>query len=179
MDVAGVISDAGTCSRLQVGAVIVRDRRIISTGYNGAPKGMPHCDHSNPDDLRFTTIMGGCVVSVHAEANAICYAAKTGIATDKASLYTTDAPCQKCAELIVNAGIIEVIYGREYRIRDGLDLLKAARVHVTSIEQSSLHFMPPAPGHGPSVHPSQQSDPSFEEGWTAAADAHRRGGPRV
>lgn len=185
MRVAGIISEAGTCSRLQVGAVIVRDRRVVSVGYNGAPSGMPHCSHRGVEGYKVeihgppVPPPGPCTIAVHAEANAICFAAKNGISTDKASLYTTDSPCLKCAELIVNAGIIEVIYEREYRIDLGINLLQAARVHVAQFDGSNVRTVSPSPGYGQGVYPGKRADSQFDEGWTAAADDNRRRGTRV
>lgn len=123
--IAKEISVQGTCPRAQVGAVIVRRRRIISTGYNGAPSHLPHCT-----DVGCEVEAGGCTNSTHAEANAIAFAAKEGIATGFAELYCTHTPCIKCAQLIINSGIIRVYTGKAYRDMRGADLLKKAGVEV-------------------------------------------------
>jgi len=149
MGVANSIAQRSTCSRLNVGAVITRNGRILSSGYNGAPSGMEHCNHmctcsdvtrvalaANYDDVTHEV---GCLslpdacVAVHAEANAIVWAARTGVATEGADLFTTDMPCIDCAQLIINAGIVRVVYGRDYRLRDGLQLLTAANIMVVQI----------------------------------------------
>ena len=96
MYVAQAIAERGTCCRLRVGAVICRDGRILATGYNGAPAGMPHCEHEKGDDTP-------CEVTVHAEANAIAFAARHGVRTEGAELHTTHSPCLTCAKLIINA----------------------------------------------------------------------------
>lgn len=121
---AALVALRSTCSRLHVGAVLARDARVLSTGRNGAPAGMPHCRH---DDDR------PCVVSVHAEANALAFAARHGVATAGAHLYLTHAPCRACAGLLVNAGVAAVTYAQPFRSRDGVDLLAAAGVHVEEV----------------------------------------------
>ncbi len=141
MDTAHVFASRGTCSRAQVGAVIARDGRIIVTGYNGAPAGLPHCDHTCTCD-RVTTVTptwtdvteqyhrGGCpteyscTTATHAEANAIAFAARHGVATEGADLFVTMAPCIGCARLIVNAGLSTVYYDSPYRDMSGVQLLK-------------------------------------------------------
>lgn len=121
MEVAELYAKRSTCSRANVGVVIAHEGRILGTGYNGGPAGMPHCDHSlDPPDY------SGCRTSVHAEANAIAFAAKYGIRLSGAELYTTFSPCLSCAQLIINAGIIKVGIRNEYRLKDGEDLLRAA-----------------------------------------------------
>lgn len=141
MSHALLVSHRSTCVRLQVGAVIAMDARIISTGYNGTPPGMPHCDHT----CRCVTpairghVMGcagvdaPCEKAVHAETNAIAFAARYGVSTAGGQLYVTNSPCLKCAQLIISAGITRLSYAMAYRIRDGIDLLKAANVEVSTI----------------------------------------------
>lgn len=114
-----------TCSRRKVGAVLARDSRVIATGYNGAPAGMPHCNH-RVDEIA----SHGCPRAVHAEANALVFAARYGIATADAEMFTTLSPCIDCAKLIVNAGIVRVWFRDQYRLTDGLELLEAAGVVV-------------------------------------------------
>jgi len=119
MEMAIIASKRSTCTRKHVGAIIAIEGRPVSVGYAGAPSGLPHClEHgclTGPD--------GGCIRTQHAEANAIAFAARKGIATEKATLYTTVSPCLACAKLIINAGIIEVWYLERYRKTEGLDLL--------------------------------------------------------
>jgi dCMP deaminase len=121
LSVAKLFAERSTCPRLHVGAVIARDGRIQATGYNGPPAGMDHCVHL--DD-------SGCTRSVHAEANAIAFAARHGVMTNGCELYLTHSPCHTCAKLIVNAGIIKVIYSSEFRDLEGLDLLELANIET-------------------------------------------------
>lgn len=170
--VAEIVADASTCSRLHVGAVLVYARRIISTGYNGSPSGMPHCRH-DPEG----TIQGPCTKAVHAEVNAIAFAAKNGVSTDGSYLYTTDSPCINCAALIINAGIKEVKYGRKYRDSSGLELLERAGVLTEELGEPELQLVSVTRGDQSSLYTSKHTDPSFEEGWQAAADSRRGRGP--
>jgi dCMP deaminase len=117
----------GTCNRLYTGAVIAREGRILSTGYNGVPSGLPHCNHNNPDS---TSEGDACTRAVHAEANAIAFAARQGIAIGGSTMYATHQPCSSCAQIIINSGIEEVWYKEPYRKRDGVDLLHSAGVVV-------------------------------------------------
>jgi len=119
---AHIEAHEGTCNRLQVGAVIAIDGRVVSSGYNGAPSHLPHCGDE--------CYSGGppCKRAVHAEANAIAFAAKYGIATNGATMVSTDSPCLDCARLIINAGIREVFYSREYRDTKPLEELQRAGV---------------------------------------------------
>lgn len=121
---ATIEAQEGTCNRLQVGAVIAIDGRVVATGYNGAPSHLLHCgDECYP---------GGppCKLAVHAEANAIAFAAKYGLATNLSTMVSTDSPCLDCARLIINAGIKEVFYSREYRDTKPLEELRAAGVRT-------------------------------------------------
>lgn len=110
MWMARIVSSRATCDRKHVGAVIVRDRVVLSTGYNGSIRGLPHCDevgHMMQNDH--------CVRTVHAEANAIIQAARVGTAIDGASIYTSASPCFDCFKLIANSGIRRVVYAEFYR----------------------------------------------------------------
>ena len=117
MKVAELFALRSTCLRGQVGVVAVKDKRIIATGYNGAPEGFPHCtpETCNADHP--------CTNTIHAEANLIAFAARAGIKLEGATLYCTHAPCKKCAELILQSGIVELYYRNCYRNTDGLNLL--------------------------------------------------------
>jgi dCMP deaminase len=135
MQHAHVAARRSTCARAQVGAVVSRDGRVLVTGYNGAPAGMPHCDHTCDCTAKFwhkhedwCRSIAPCTESVHAEENCIAYAAKWGIPLDGGVMHTTDSPCLLCSRLIVNAGITEVRYDRMYRVTEGLKLLEAAGV---------------------------------------------------
>jgi dCMP deaminase len=110
MDIATVVASRSTCSRKNVGAVIVRDRTILSTGYNGSIRGMPHCDeagHMLENDH--------CIATIHAEENAIIHAAKNGVSIDGGSVYVTASPCWTCFKSIANAGLRRIVYGEFYR----------------------------------------------------------------
>lgn len=124
MTIAEVISLRGTCLRAKVGCVITKDGRIISTGYNGSVVPDKHCEELGCD------IHDKCTHSVHAEANAIIYAAKNGMILKGTTLYTSTAPCYECAKLIIQAGIEKVYWIVGYTNNDGLDLLKACRILV-------------------------------------------------
>jgi dCMP deaminase len=117
MDIAAVVAKRGNCRRRQVAAVIVKDRRIISTGYNGTPRGVRNCCEGGcarcAGDAPPGANLGECVCS-HAEENAITQAAYHGIALRGSTLYSTLSPCLICAKMIINAGIVEVVYGDEY-----------------------------------------------------------------
>ncbi|MFO7156863.1 MAG: dCMP deaminase family protein [Pseudomonadota bacterium] len=127
MNLARVVSSRATCDRKHVGAVIVRDRTVLSTGYNGSLRGLPHCDEEG-----HMMENGHCVATVHAEANAIIQAAKNGVRIDGATIYTTASPCWPCFKLIANAGIVRIVYGEfyrderifEYAQRLGIELVK-------------------------------------------------------
>ena len=109
MQIALDVATRSTCLRRQVGAVIVRDRRILTTGYNGAPMGLPHCLTAGCH-----LVNGHCIRCLHAEQNAICQAAKNGVALDGATLYCRMTPCRVCAMLIINCGIKRVVCQRKY-----------------------------------------------------------------
>lgn len=123
MEIAAVVAKRSNCSRRQVAAVIVQSNHIISTGYNGTPRGVKNC------------FAGGCprcaghaksgehleeCLCVHAEQNAICQAAYYGHATEGATIYVTISPCLTCAKLIINSGIKEVVYGGDYPYQDAV-----------------------------------------------------------
>lgn len=117
MNMANLVATRSTCIRRQVGAVIVKDKRVLSTGYNGAPKGSRHCEELGcireilnvPSGTRHELCRG-----VHAEQNAVVQAAYFGVSVKDASIYTTTFPCSMCAKIIINAGIIEIIYSEGY-----------------------------------------------------------------
>ena len=114
------------CTRRQVGALIVKDRMIISDGYNGTPAGFENvCEDENGVTKPYV---------LHAEANAITKVAKSSNSSLGATLYTTDAPCVECAKLIIQAGIIRVVYRKEYKINDGIELLKRAEIEICKID---------------------------------------------
>lgn len=146
----------GTCDRKRVGAVIVRDGRCVTWGYNGAPPGLPHCSENShgwfgsreiiefvhPGEVRPVDQteeeqellyqqflhLHGCRNATHAEANALAFAARQGISTDGGTLYVTLSPCDVCARLTIAAGIVAVYFGEEYRDPAGRELLEQALI---------------------------------------------------
>ncbi|HZV78097.1 MAG TPA: dCMP deaminase family protein [Candidatus Binatus sp.] len=110
MAITRAVATRATCSRRSVGAVIVKDKRILATGYNGAPIGMRHCDHTDGGDMRD----GHCARSTHAEQNALVQAARYGTPIAGSTIYCTDHPCLTCAKLLINAGIVRVVYESAY-----------------------------------------------------------------
>ena len=119
---AGIWSENSYCLRRKVGALIVKDKMIISDGYNGTPSGFENiCEDENGVTKPYV---------LHAEANAITKIARSNNNADGATLYVTDSPCIECSKLIIQAGIKRVVYSREYRLTDGVDLLKRAGIEV-------------------------------------------------
>ncbi len=118
MDFAITASKRASCPRASVGCVIVRDNRVIASGYNGAPSGQPACI-----DVGCEMVEGHCERTVHSEANALMQAALMGHATKGASLVCTHFPCYHCAKLIVTAGIVGVMYQNDYRVDERVERL--------------------------------------------------------
>jgi len=119
---AKIWSENSYCERRKVGALIVKNKMIISDGFNGTPTGFENiCEDENNVSKPYV---------LHAEANAITKIARSGNNSDGATLYVTDSPCIECSKLIIQAGIKRVIYCREYRLTDGVDLLKRAGIEV-------------------------------------------------
>jgi dCMP deaminase len=110
MNIAREVSTRSTCDRKHVGAVIVRDKTILSTGYNGSIRGLPHCD-----DVGHLMENDHCVATIHAEANAIIQAARNGVRIDGATIYTTASPCWPCFKIIANSGISRICFREFYR----------------------------------------------------------------
>ena len=128
MTVAQAYSMRSTCASKKVGAVIIRDNRPISVGYNGDYAGSANC----PGAALCLTAEGRCGGdTIHAEMNAILFAAKNGIKTDGASIYITCAPCKNCAKALIQAGIAHVYYGEVYRDMSGVEILNRANIPVT------------------------------------------------
>ena len=140
MNIATVVATRSTCDRKHVGAVIVRNKTILSTGYNGSPRGLPHCDEVGHELKE----MGGkqsCVRTVHAEANAIAQAARTGTAIDGAEIYITASPCYDCLKILINSGIRKITCGEFYGSRYGMsgdlqELAKAAGVEMIILDKT-------------------------------------------
>lgn len=125
LKMARIWAENSYCKRRQVGALIVKDKMIISDGYDGTPSGFENvCEDENNVTKPYV---------LHAEANAITKIARSGNNSDGATLYVTAAPCIECAKLIIQAGISRVIYSEEYRIEDGINLLRRAGIEVKYI----------------------------------------------
>lgn len=126
IEMAAVSARNSYCKRRQVGALLVKDRMIISDGYNGTPAGFENnCEDADGVTRPYV---------LHAEANAITKVAKSGNSSSGATLYVTAAPCLECAKLIIQAGVRRVVYRDEYRLTDGIDLLRTAGVEVEQVD---------------------------------------------
>lgn len=126
---AEIWAENSYCQRRKVGALIVKDKMIISDGYNGTPSGFENvCEDENNLTKPYV---------LHAEANAITKIARSSNNSDGATLYVTDSPCIECAKLIIQAGIKRVIYARDYRLNDGVELMKRAGIEVVLLKNSS------------------------------------------
>ena len=138
MDITLDVSRRATCLRAQVGAIIVKDKRILTTGYNGAPKGLPHCL-----DEGCEMVDGHCVRSLHAEQNAIIQAAQHGITLAGGTIYTTHQPCHTCAKMIINAGLERVVYAGHYPDERAMKYLQTAGVQVDHLDLGDRTPAPP------------------------------------
>lgn len=133
LEIAQVVAKRSTCLRRQIGAVIVRDRRILTTGYNGAPSGLPHCldigclrdELGIPSGTRHEVCR-----ALHSEMNAVIQAAQHGVSTKGATLYCTNQPCSMCARMLINAGIVRLVYTGEYPDEFAMSLFREAGVEV-------------------------------------------------
>jgi len=137
MKIARLVAQRSTCIRRKVGAVIVRDKHILTTGYNGAPKGLPHCTEIGclreeleiPSGERVEICRG-----IHAEQNALVQAARFGISLEGGVLYCTTQPCVTCAKLLINAGIERIIYLEGYADKLGNQMLAEAGVELEKLK---------------------------------------------
>lgn len=126
LEMARVWAANSYCKRRQVGALLVKDKMIISDGYNGTPSGFENvCEDENNKTKPYV---------LHAEANAITKVAKSGNSSEGATLYVTAAPCIECAKLIIQSGIKRVVYTDEYRLEDGINLLRRAGIEVEKVD---------------------------------------------
>lgn len=141
MRIAHLVKERSTCLRRKVGAVLVKNKHILSSGYNGAPKGLPHCaevgclrqELNVPSGQRHEICRG-----VHAEQNAVVQAAVFGVSTRGATLYVTDFPCSICAKMIINAEIKEIVYDAEYEDHVSRGLLEQAGVKIRKYNLGQL-----------------------------------------
>jgi dCMP deaminase len=144
MMIARVVASRSTCGRKHVGAVIVRERTILSTGYNGSVKGLPHCD-----EVGHLLESDHCTRTIHAEANAIVQAARNGVRTEGASIYITASPCWSCFKMIANAGIGEVLYGEFYRDERIFDVARVLGMKLVQVEVKDDGFLAAMDGEEP------------------------------
>ena len=129
LKMAAIWAQNSYCKRRQVGALLVKDKMIISDGYNGTPSGFKNvCEDENDRTKPYV---------LHAEANAITKVAKSNNSSEGATLYVTSSPCLECAKLIIQAGIRRVVFTESYRIEDGINLLKRADIEVVQVEIDS------------------------------------------
>jgi dCMP deaminase len=134
LDIAFSVAERSTCDRAHVGAVLVRDKRILATGYNGSPAGLPHCDEAG-----HLLVDGHCVRTLHAEQNVIIQSALHGVSSEGATAYVTHQPCLTCAKMLINAGVLRVVYAGNYLDEYSRQFLAEANVQ--------LDFLPrPRPG---------------------------------
>jgi dCMP deaminase len=143
MNIAFTVAERSTCDRAHVGAVIVQDRRMLTTGYNGAPAGLPHCD-----DVGHLIVDGHCVRTLHAEQNAIIQAALHGVGIADATIYVTHQPCLVCAKMIINAGIKRVVYAGNYPDENSRAFLEQAKIPLIHMPRSRTPDTVYQPGLG-------------------------------
>ena len=129
MNIATEVATRSTCDRKHVGAVIVREKTILSTGYNGSIKGLPHCDEAGHE-----MVDGHCVRTTHAEANAIVQAAKNGVEIKNGKIYVTASPCYNCFKLIANSGIKTIYYDEFYREDRIINHAKEAGIELINLD---------------------------------------------
>ena len=132
MNIAAEVATRSTCERKHVGAVIVKDKTILSTGYNGSIKGLPHCDevgHEMVDDH--------CIRTTHAEANAIVQAAKNGVEINHAEIYITASPCYNCFKLIANVGVKSIYFLEFYREERIIEHAREAGIELIQLDETA------------------------------------------
>ena len=130
MKIAFAVSERSTCDRAFVGCVLVLEKRILTTGFNGSPAGQPHCD-----EVGHLMVEGHCVRTIHAETNAIIQAALHGVSTKGSTCYVTHFPCINCTKALINAGITRLVYCNNYRIDpNALDFMKAAYIEICEVK---------------------------------------------
>jgi dCMP deaminase len=159
MELAWNLAKRSHCIKRQVGAVLTRDTRIISVGYNGPPAGTHNCDEEFPTTGCALDRKGSCSLALHAEQNAILYAAKNGTSVDAATLYVTLSPCLACARIIYSMGIRKVVYLHSYALYKGLDrdegpdFLQRFGVEVVAYQGKLAHLFDDPHGVGAPNYP--------------------------
>ncbi len=145
LQMADLVGTRGTCDRGRMGAVIVKDKRILATGYVGAPVGVAHCDEAGHEMHTVTqedgTTSRHCIRTAHAELNAITNAARVGISVDGATMYQKMAPCYTCAKTLINAGIKRIVSAKDYHASSrAKDILKEAGVELEIINSEVTKY---------------------------------------
>jgi dCMP deaminase len=139
MTITRQVAERSTCLRAKVGAVIVRDKNILATGYNGAPAGLPHCTDVGCLIYRSTTPSGdveeNCFRCIHAEMNAIAQAAKNGASIRDAAVYVTHTPCIQCLKVLINTGIKRIVYDKPYKLHTLDELLRFSDVTMDPVAE--------------------------------------------
>ena len=129
MNIAIEVATRSTCDRKNVGAVIIRDKTILSTGYNGSIRGLPHCD-----EVGHEMVNNHCVRTTHAEANAIVQAAKNGVSINESEIFVTASPCYNCFKLIANSGIKTIYYDEFYRDERIINYASEANIELIAMD---------------------------------------------
>lgn len=137
MEICSVVAQRSTCTRAAVGAVIVKDRTILATGYNGSPAGLPHCTEvgclvytsTNPDGRTEEN----CFRTIHAEINAIAQSAKSGVSILGSDIYITHSPCIHCLKVLINTGIRRICFRKPYKLEQTRDLVEGSGVQMVEV----------------------------------------------
>jgi len=145
IEMMNTASKRATCDRGRSGCVIVRDNHTLSTGYVGSAAGLPHCDEAGHDMRKMINEDGSisehCVATVHAETNAVCQAAKKGVAIEGATLYCRMTPCRNCAMMIINCGIKRVVCERRYHAgAESVEMFKAVGIEIVHIHDEEQKY---------------------------------------
>jgi len=138
MQIARDVATRATCRRRLVGAVVVLDKRILTTGYNGAPHGLPHCT-----EVGCKMQDGHCIRTLHAEQNAIVQGALNGVSLRGATLYVTCQPCNNCAKMIINAGIVRVVFDGDYPDEFAMELFSQAGTNLVRLRADAGGILEP------------------------------------
>jgi len=142
MEIARVVAQRSTCLRAKVGAVIVKDRSIVATGYNGSPAGMPHCTEvgclifksQDPDG----NAEDNCYRTIHAEINAISQAARRGVSIDEADVYVTHSPCMHCLKTLLNTGVRRICYDKPYKLDKAAYFLEHSTAELVQVPRPAV-----------------------------------------
>src|ERR1051326_6426957 len=137
MSIAQVVATRSTCPRKYVGAVLVRNRTILSTGYNGSIRGVPHCA-----DVGHMMQEGHCVPTIHAEANAIIQGMRNGVMIEGATNYVTASPCWNCFKQLANSGVTRIVYGEFYRDQRIFDVAKQIGIELVHVPLPGVNLPP-------------------------------------